>query len=194
MVLENLKDYRVILASNSPRRQELMQGLGLNFEVKTLSDIDESYPADLAAAKVAGFIAQRKADAYASIVQEKELIITADTVVVLGKRVLGKPQDRGEAIAMLRALSGQVHQVVTGVCLLTQAGRKVFDALTQVRFAPLSEEEISYYVDNFQPYDKAGAYGVQEWIGYIGVEEIQGSYYNVMGLPIQKLYRELQKI
>ncbi len=194
MVLENLKDYRVILASNSPRRQELMQGLGLSFEVKTLSDIDESYPADLAAVKVAGFIAQRKADAYASIVQEKELIITADTVVVLGKRVLGKPQDRGEAIAMLRALSGQVHQVVTGVCLLTQAGRKVFDALTQVRFAPLSEEEISYYVDNFQPYDKAGAYGVQEWIGYIGVEEIQGSYYNVMGLPIQKLYRELQKI
>lgn len=193
-MLENLDKYRVILASNSPRRHELLKGLGISFEVKTLKDIDESFPEDLDADDVAQFIAQRKANAYEDIIAPDELIITADTVVVVGDKVLGKPQSREHAIYMLHSLSGKVHHVVTGVCLLTNHGRKVFDSITSVQFANLTEDEIIYYVDNFAPFDKAGAYGVQEWIGYIGVEKIEGSYFNVMGLPIQKLYRELKNI
>ena len=193
-MLENLDKYRIILASNSPRRHELLKGLGISFEVKTLKDIDESFPEDLDADDVAQFIAQRKANAYEDIIAPDELIITADTVVVVGDKVLGKPQSREHAICMLHSLSGKVHHVVTGVCLLTNHGRKVFDYITSVQFANLTEDEIIYYVDNFAPFDKAGAYGVQEWIGYIGVEKIEGSYFNVMGLPIQKLYRELKNI
>lgn len=193
-MLDNLKKYHIILASNSPRRHELMKGLGVDFEVKTLRNIDESFPDDLRANDVAQFIAERKADAYASIVHDNDLIITADTVVVLEDKILGKPHSRDEAIQMLRALSGKTHHVVTGVCLLTVNDRKVFKSITNVQFAQLSEDEITYYVDTYSPYDKAGAYGVQEWIGYIGVENIEGSYYNVMGLPIQKLYKELKRL
>ena len=193
-MLDNLKKYHITLASNSPRRHELMKGLGVDFEVKTLRNIDESFPDDLRANDVAQFIAERKADAYASIVHDNDLIITADTVVVLEDKILGKPHSRDEAIQMLRALSGKTHHVVTGVCLLTVNDRKVFKSITNVQFAQLSEDEITYYVDTYSPYDKAGAYGVQEWIGYIGVENIEGSYYNVMGLPIQKLYKELKRL
>lgn len=190
-MLENLKKYRIVLASNSPRRKELLSGLGVSYEVRTLPDIDESYPESLKGGDIPLYIAREKADAYRSLMQPDELIITADTIVWLEGRVLGKPRDREEALQMLRDMSGRSHEVFTGVCLTTAAWQRSFVAQTEVRFAPLTEEEIIYYVDKYQPMDKAGAYGVQEWIGFIGVEYIAGSYYNIMGLPVQKLYREL---
>lgn len=191
MLLDNLKKYKVILASNSPRRKELLAGLGVDYEVRTLPDVDESYPDTLQGAEIPLYIAKEKADAYREMMQPGELMITADTIVWLDGRVLGKPQDREDAMQMLRDMSGQIHEVFTGVCITTTEWQRSFAADTEVRFSELSEEEIAYYVDKFQPMDKAGAYGVQEWIGYIGVENISGSYYNIMGLPVQRLYREL---
>lgn len=193
-MLDNLKKYNVILASNSPRRKELMSGLGINYVVKTLPGIEESYPDTLQGEQIPLFIARKKADAYRASIAEGELLITADTIVWLDKEALGKPADREGAIRMLRILSGKSHQVITGVCLTTCEWQKSFTAVTEVKFADLTDEEIEYYVDTYSPMDKAGAYGVQEWIGFIGVESISGSYYNVMGLPIQKLYRELKNI
>ena len=193
-MLDNLKKYKVILASNSPRRKELLAGLGVDYEVRTLPDVDESYPETLQGADIPLYIAKEKADAYVAMMQPGELMITADTIVWLDGKVLGKPRDREDALQMLRTMSGRTHEVFTGVCITTTDWQSSFTAQTEVRFATLSEEEIAYYVDNFQPMDKAGAYGVQEWIGFIGVENISGSYYNIMGLPVQKLYRELLKV
>lgn len=193
-MLDNLKKYKVILASNSPRRKELLAGLGVDYEVRTLPDVDESYPDTLQGADIPLYIAKEKADAYVAMMQPGELMITADTIVWLDGRVLGKPIDREDAMRMLRDLSGRTHEVFTGVCITTTDWQRSFAAQTEVRFAALSEDEIAYYVDAFRPMDKAGAYGVQEWIGFIGVENISGSYYNIMGLPVQKLYRELLEI
>ena len=193
-MLDNLEKYKVILASGSPRRRELMAGLGVNYEVRILPDVDESYPDTLQGEEIPLYIAKEKADAYIPMMQPDELIITADTIVWLDGKVLGKPRDREDALQMLRSMSGRTHEVFTGVCITTTDWQRSFTAQTEVRFATLSEDEIIYYVDNFKPMDKAGAYGVQEWIGFIGVENISGSYYNIMGLPVQRLYRELLKV
>ena len=193
-MLDNLKKYKVILASNSPRRKELLAGLGVEYEVRTLPDVDESYPETLQGADIPLHIAKVKADAYRSLMQPGELMITADTIVWLDGEVLGKPKDREDALQMLRAMSGRTHEVFTGVCITTTEWQRSFAATTEVRFAQLTEEEIAYYVDTYLPMDKAGAYGVQEWIGFIGVEHIAGSYYNIMGLPVQRLYRVLQEV
>lgn len=193
-MLDNLKKYKVILASNSPRRKELLAGLGVDYEVRTLPDVDESYPDTLQGADIPLYIAKEKADAYRNMLQPGELMITADTIVWLDGRVLGKPKDQEDALCMLRDMSGRTHEVFTGVCITTTEWQRSFAAQTEVRFAELSEEEITYYVDKFRPMDKAGAYGVQEWIGFIGVENISGSYYNIMGLPVQRLYKELVKV
>mgnify|MGYP003391963484 FL=1 len=201
-MLEDLKKYSVVLASNSPRRKELLSGLGVNFSVKTLPDVDESFPDALKGEEIPLFIARKKADAYKVLfssvtsneVEEPLLVITADTIVWLEDEVLGKPANATEARAMLSKLSGKKHQVITGVCLTTASWQKSFAAVSEVQFSSLTEEEVDYYIQNYCPYDKAGAYGVQEWIGFIGVESIQGSYFNVMGLPIQRLYRELKTI
>ncbi|MBQ8673974.1 MAG: septum formation protein Maf [Bacteroides sp.] len=193
-MLDNLKKYRIILASNSPRRKELLAGLGVAYEVRTLPDVDESYPPELEGADIPQYISVEKANAYRAMLQPDELMITADTIVWIEGRVLGKPAGREEAMQMLRDMSGRTHEVFTGVCLTTTEWQRSFSAQTEVRFAELSEEEIAYYVDNYRPLDKAGAYGVQEWIGFIGVENIAGSYFNIMGLPVQRLYRELLKV
>lgn len=193
-ILKNLEKYHVVLASNSPRRKELLSGLGIQYEVKTLPDIDESYPRSLQGADIPLYISKEKANAYLGLMQDNDLIITADTIVWLDGEVLGKPADRADAIDMLHRLSGKTHEVFTGVTLTTKKNQRSFAAETEVRFATLTDEEILYYVDAYRPFDKAGSYGVQEWIGYIGVEHIAGSYFNIMGLPVQRLYRELQKI
>lgn len=194
MLFDKLKKYKVILASNSPRRKELLAGLGVDYEIRTLPDVDETYPETLKGADIPLFIAKEKADAYLGMMQPGELMITADTIVWLDGRVLGKPKDREDALQMLRDMSGHTHEVFTGVCITTTEWQRSFAARTEVSFSELSEEEIVYYVDKCQPMDKAGAYGVQEWIGFIGVENISGSYYNIMGLPVQRLYKELEKI
>lgn len=193
-MLDNLNKYKVILASNSPRRKELLSGLGIRYEVKTLPDIEETYPDTLKGEEIPLYIAREKAEAYRSLMQPDELFITADTIVWLDGMVMGKPSDEADARDMLRRLSGRTHQVITGVCLTTAAFRKSFSAVTDVTFAALSESEVDYYVNRYAPMDKAGAYGIQEWIGFVGVERIEGSYFNVMGLPVQRLYRELEKI
>lgn len=200
-MFENLKDYKIILASNSPRRKELLSGFGLDFIVKTMSDIDESYPEDLDVNLVAGFIAEKKAKAFETSIPENALLITADTVVCLDNKVYGKPVDRDDAFNMLRELSGKVHKVYTGVCIRFAAEgssldyeKKMFTSETEVCFSSFTDEEINYYIDNYQPFDKAGAYGIQEWIGFAGVEWISGSFFNVMGLPVHKLYEELKNI
>ena len=185
--------YKLILASNSPRRKELLAGLGVPFEVRVLQDIDEHYPENLPVNEVARYIAKEKADAYRRIVAADELIITADTVVIVGDEILGKPMDEADAVRMLRLLSGRTHQVTTGVCLLTAEKERCFDVTTDVTFKTLTDEEIHYYVNRYRPFDKAGAYGIQEWIGYIGVTGLNGSYYNVMGLPVQRIYQEFTK-
>ena len=193
-MLDNLKKYKVVLASNSPRRKELLSGLGLDYEVKTLPDVDESFPEGLSEVETATYIARAKANVYRSIMHANELIITADTIVWLDGEVMGKPADEEDARRMIRALSGRTHQVITGVCLTTVDTQKAFATVTDVTFCCLSEEEIDYYVSHYRPMDKAGSYGIQEWIGFIGVESISGSYFNVMGLPIQRLYTELKKL
>lgn len=185
---------RIVLASNSPRRRELLAGLGFPFEVRVLDGIDESYPDDLPVSEVALFIAGQKAAAYRQAITEDELIITADTVVIVGDEILGKPVDEADAIRMLRELSGRTHQVTTGVCLLSKETESRFAVTTDVTFKALTDNEIQYYVSHYKPFDKAGAYGIQEWIGYIGVTGLHGSYYNVMGLPVQRIYSELQRL
>lgn len=191
-MLDNLKPYRIVLASNSPRRKELLQSLGLNFSVRTLLGIDESYPPELRGGDIARHIAEKKAAAYQPTMRDDELLIAADTIVSLNGRVMGKPHDTDEARAMLAALAGQTHQVITGVAVRTKTRAESFNVTSDVRFAPLSEAEIDYYVTNYLPLDKAGAYGIQEWIGLVGVEELHGSYFNVMGLPVQRLYTLLK--
>lgn len=184
---------KLILASNSPRRRELLGGLGLDFEVRVLQGIDESYPADLREGDIPLFISRAKAQAYLSTLSEDELLITADTIVWLDGEVLEKPKDEADACRMLRELSGKTHQVFTGVCLTTKEKQVAFSCRTDVTFARLDEEEIQHYVNTYRPLDKAGAYGVQEWIGFIGVERVEGSYFNVVGLPVQRLYQALKQ-
>ena len=188
------KEHHIILASNSPRRKELLAGLGLPFEVRVLQDIDESYPDDLPVSEVALYIAGKKADAYRTSLADDELVITADTVVIVGDEILGKPVDEADAERMLRLISGRTHQVTTGVCMLTRETERRFAVTTDVTFKSLSDDEIYYYITHYRPFDKAGAYGIQEWIGYIGVTGLHGSYYNVMGLPVQRIYETLQQI
>lgn len=184
---------KLILASNSPRRRDLLAGLGFPYEVRVLEGIDESYPETLRGSEVAAYISRVKAEAYRATMAEDEIVITADTIVCLDDKVLGKPADEAEAMEMLRSLSGHVHQVYTGVTIVTSKADSTFVSRTDVTFTALTEEEIQHYVTHYRPMDKAGAYGIQEWIGYVGVERIEGSYFNVMGLPVQRLYTELKK-
>ncbi len=187
-----ITNYKVLLASNSPRRKELLQGIDIDFEIKVLPDIDESYPATLPVEEVAEFIAEKKASSYTNNLKEDELLITADSVVILDGAIFGKPNNKEEANAMLTALSGKAHRVISGVCLATLEKQVSFSVTSEVLFSELSNEEIEYYINRYSPFDKAGSYGIQEWIGYIGVEHLSGSYFNIMGLPIQRLYRELK--
>ena len=193
MVKQKRMNYHLILASNSPRRQELLKGLDWPFKLRVKAGIDETYPDDLPAEEVPLYLSKLKAKAYCAELQPKELLITADTIVVVGNRILGKPRNAADAKTMLALLSGRTHQVVTGVSLTTQHKQVAFKVVTDVTFKALSQTEINYYVDTYKPLDKAGAYGVQEWIGYIGVTALNGSYYNVMGLPVQRVYEELQR-
>lgn len=186
------KQYKLILSSNSPRRKELLSGLGIPFQVRIIDDIDESYPADLNSLEVASYISKKKSEAYKTTLQDDEIVITADTVVLCEDEILGKPKDEEEAYKMLETLSGKVHQVITGVTIALKDKEKTFSVVTDVTFKALSSQEINYYIKTYKPFDKAGAYGIQEWIGYIGVTSLQGSYFNVMGLPVQRIYEELK--
>ena len=190
---DKLKQWRLVLASQSPRRRQLLQDAGIEFSLAPRFECEESYPESLPAAEVAEYLSRLKSEAYPEVLGEGEILLTADTVVVAKEQVLGKPADRSEAIEMIEMLSGSEHEVVTGVTLRSKERMVSFSALSKVRFRVLSREEIEYYVDTYSPMDKAGAYGIQEWIGYVGIESIEGSFYNVMGLPVQRLYCELEK-
>ena len=192
-MFENLKKYKIVLASNSPRRKELLGGLGIPFEVRTKQGIDESYPGGLNGEQIALHISKKKAEAYKSDMTENELIITADTIVYVDGEVLGKPKDKDDARRMFKLMSGKEHQVITGVCVVTKGKTVQFASVTDVTFTQLDDEEIDFYINNYKPYDKAGAYGIQEWIGYVGITGIRGSYFNVVGLPVQRLYTALKQ-
>ncbi len=183
----------IVLFSKSPRRQELLNGMGYTFEVQT-KDVDESFPATLAPHEVAEYIAINKARAFDNELNPNDLLITADTVVAIGSEILGKPSDAKDAYRMLKKLSGTTHQVYTGVCLLHQHKLISFTDTTDVEIKELSEEEINYYIEHYQPYDKAGAYGIQEWFGLIAVKSVKGSYTNVMGLPTEQLQRRISEL
>ena len=193
-MLDNLRPYKIFLASKSPRRRELLQLLRVPFTILNIGGIDESHPDDIPLTDVPQYISDKKAEVYRSRLQDKELVITADTMVISGNHILGKPMDGEDAVRMLLLLAGKTHQVVTGVTIVTRDFKKSFSTVTDVTFAEISEEEIRYYVSNFQPFDKAGAYGIQEWIGAVAVSGINGSFYNVMGLPVHRLFRELSQI
>ena len=192
MMLDNLNKYQIVLASNSPRRKELLQRMGVNFKVRTLFGIDESFPDSLRGEDIVCYISRNKAEAYRSSMAGNELFITADTIVYLDGEVMGKPKNAEQAKEMLHKLSGKTHQVITGVTIVTAERTENFGVTSQVKFAELTDEEINFYVDNYLPFDKAGAYGIQEWIGIVAVEEIKGSYFNVVGLPVQRLYQKLK--
>ena len=188
---DKLKPYRLILASQSPRRRQLLADAGIEFDLAPRFECEESFSQDMPAAEVAEYLSNLKSEAYPEPLGEKDILLTADTVVIACNRILGKPADRAEAIAMITMLSGCEHEVVTGVTLRSAERVKRFSVSSKVRFRALSQEEIEYYVDTYKPFDKAGSYGIQEWIGYVGIEGIEGSFYNVMGLPVQRLYCEL---
>ena len=190
-IQEIASKYSIVLASNSPRRKELLSGLDIPYSIVKLPDVDESYPPTLAGKEIPLYISKQKSEAYHPFMKNDTLLITADTIVWLDGKEYGKPVGIEGARKMLKTLSGKTHQVITGVTIRTKEKERSFAAVSDVTFATLADEEINYYLEKYQPYDKAGAYGVQEWIGYIGVENIKGSYFNVMGLPIQRLYREL---
>lgn len=191
-MLENLNKYEIVLASNSPRRKELLQRMGVNFKVRTLFGIDESYPDSLRCEDIVCYISRNKAKAYQSSMAPNELLITADTIVYVDGEVMGKPKNAEQAKEMLHKLSGKTHQVITGVTIVTAKRTENFGVTSQVKFTNITDEEINFYVDNYLPFDKAGAYGIQEWIGIVAVEEIKGSYFNVVGLPVQRLYQKLK--
>jgi septum formation protein len=191
MFLHNLEQFEIILASKSPRRQQLLSDLGLKFSVQSM-DIAEEFPANLGMTEVSVYLAELKAEAFLPQLKNNQLVITADTIVWLDGQVLNKPTDYADGFRMLKDLSGKKHQVITGVCLLSSDKKVSFFALTDVWFKELSDEEIHFYLDHYQPYDKAGAYGIQEWIGYIGIYRIEGSFFNVMGLPVQSVYEHLK--
>jgi septum formation protein len=187
-----LNDLNIILASKSPRRQELLKGMDLSFEIIT-KDVDESFPVDMPLVDVAEFLCSKKAAAFdAAELPENFLLITADTIVIVEDKILNKPADRSEAIEMLMQLSGRWHKVVTGISLRCIKKNRVFHEISEVKFGELNQSEIEWYVDKYQPFDKAGAYGIQEWIGYIAIEAVKGSFYNVMGLPTHRLYMEIK--
>lgn len=185
---------KIILASKSPRRRELLAGLDLDFEVKVIPGIAENYPDSLPSERIPQYIAAEKAEAYKGSIAPDEVVITADTVVILNDEIMGKPKDDAQAREMLHKLSGKTHQVTTGVCLTTVSSQKQFHVTSHVTFKLLSDEEIDYYVSHYHPLDKAGAYGIQEWIGYVGVTRLEGSFFNVMGLPVQRIWEELKTI
>ena len=189
---DNLKKYSVILASGSPRRKELFSSIGIDYKVRVIKGIDENYPENMRATDIPQFISRKKAAAYKQDMSNDELIITADTVVAVDNKILGKPKDKAEAVKMLNLLSGRKHQVITGVTVMTNEREETFATVSDVCISKLSDEEIDYYIEKYKPYDKAGAYGIQEWIGMIGVTEIEGSFFNVMGLPVQRLYTLLK--
>lgn len=191
MVLQNLAPYEIILASKSPRRQQLLNDLGIRFKVQSM-DVPEVFPEGLTMTEVPVYLAELKASAFLPHLKPGQLVITADTIVWLDGKVLNKPADYADGFRMLKDLSGKKHQVLTGVCLLSAEKKISFYALTDVWFKQLSDDEIRYYLETYRPYDKAGAYGIQEWIGYIGIHRIEGSFFNVMGLPVQNLYEHLK--
>lgn len=191
-MLNNLNSYKILLASKSPRRRELLMQLRVPFNVITIGGIDESFPDSIPPLEVPQYVSSMKADAYQACIKGNEMVITADTMVICEDKILGKPKDTQDAIEMLRFLSGKSHSVATGVTVSTIDRRTSFTTVTDVTFAPISDEEIKYYVENFMPLDKAGAYGIQEWIGVVAVSKIDGSYYNVMGLPVHRLFQELK--
>lgn len=190
--LQRLSSRHIILASQSPRRKELLSGLGVNFEVRVLPDLEENFPQSMAPNEVPAFLARQKADAYKAELTPNDILITADTIVATEDEILGKPTDAKEAFEMIKSLSGTDHQVITGVHICDLKKELSLTSITVVHFAELTDEEINYYIEKYKPYDKAGAYGIQEWIGYVGVERIDGSYFNVMGLPVQHLYNALK--
>jgi len=192
MIIDELNKHRIIVASSSPRRQELLRDLGLNFEV-VVRDWSEEFPPHLKSEEVALHVAIKKAETFGSEIRENDIVITADTVVWCNNRILGKPMDKEDARRILLEISGNTHFVITAVCLLSSAKQTSFFSSTKVTFSDLSDEEIEYYICNFSPYDKAGAYGIQEWIGLAACTSIEGSYFNVMGLPVEQVYHELQK-
>lgn len=187
----DLKGYKLVLASQSPRRRELLKGLDVEFTTCSV-DADESFPAELKGADAVQYICKAKADAYKPFLEDKTIAITADTVVILDENIIGKPKSYDEAFSMIRSLSGRVHEVITAVCIFSKEKCEEFYASTEVHFSEIADEEIEYYINKYKPFDKAGSYGVQEWIGYIGIEKIVGSYFNVMGLPVKRLYDELK--
>jgi len=191
MFLQNLEKYEILLASKSPRRQQLLSDLGLKFSVQAM-DIPEEFPENLGKTEISVYLAELKAEAFRPQLKTNQLVITADTIVWLDGDVLNKPTDYADGFRMLKNLSGKKHQVITGVCLLSNEKKVSFHALTDVWFKPLSDEEIQYYLEHYRPYDKAGAYGIQEWIGYISIYRIEGSFFNVMGLPVQSVYEHLK--
>ena len=192
MILDNLNNVKIILASRSPRRQQLLRDLGLKFDV-VIREYIETYPKGLNGEEIARYVAHEKAVSFRNDISDNEIVIAADTIVWCNNRVLGKPVDLEDAIHILKEISGNIHEVITGVTIFSLSKELTFSDSTKVTFEALSEEEICYYVDEFKPYDKAGAYGIQEWIGLIACSHINGSYFNVVGLPVQKLYKELQK-
>lgn len=193
MILQHvLQYYRLILGSGSPRRHQLIQELGVPYDILSGQEFDETYPSGLKREQIALYLAEKKAELLSNSVGERQILITADTIVWVNGQIMNKPADRREAINMLSRLSGTKHEVITGVCLSTSTAQHAFYALTDVYFRELSPEEITFYIDTWEPYDKAGSYGIQEWIGYIGIQRIDGSFYNVMGLPMSKLYTELK--
>lgn len=193
MLKEKLKDLKIILASGSSRRQEYFRQLGLNFEVR-LKEVEETYPADFKGAEITEYLAKLKADAFLMELNPDELLVTCDTLVWHKDRALGKPTNHGEAFAMIKSMSDQWHEVITSVCFTSEEKQRVETCITKVRFKELDDNEINYYINNFKPFDKAGAYGIQEWIGHIGISEIQGSYTNVVGLPTHLVYKMLIEI
>ena len=194
LLQDRLKNYRLILASASPRRRELLAACDIDFTLAEKFECDERYPADLEADKVAEFLSQLKSNAYPHTLKEGDILLTADTVVIAGGEILGKPKDNTDAERMLKILSGATHKVVTGVTLRTPSHTISFSAESLVTFRVLENEEIAYYIEKYRPLDKAGAYGIQEWIGYTAIEGLQGSFYNVMGLPVQKVCTALKEL
>ena len=194
LLQDRLKNYRLILASASPRRRELLSTCDIDFVLADKFECEECYPADLAADKVAEYLSQLKSEAYPYPLNEGDILLTADTVVIAEGEILGKPKDNADAERMLKMLSGATHKVVTGVTLRTTQRTLSFSAESLVSFRTLKEEEVAYYIEQYRPLDKAGAYGIQEWIGYVAIERIEGSFYNVMGLPVQRLYVELERL
>jgi septum formation protein len=193
MLKNKLANYSLILASGSPRRQQFFKDLDLEFEIR-LREVEEVYPIELKAQEITNYLAKLKADAFEGELNENEILITSDTIVWHNNKALGKPKDKEDALAILKSLSNSSHQVITSVCFKTKEKSELISEITKVTFTNLSDDVIQYYLDNYKPFDKAGAYGIQEWLGYVGVAKIEGSYTNVMGLPTDKVFEYLNKI